>query len=260
MTKKGVDLSRWNQGLKISSVKKAGCDYAILRGGYTGYGDRSQNKDTAFEEFYAEAKKIGFPVGCYWYSCADSKESGLIEAKYLYEHCLKGKQFEYPIYLDVEESRWQAHKKKGVTDAIIAWCEYLESKGYYVGIYASLDWFNNKIDTARLSAYISAYTKWVACWSKKKPSFKFNDFDIWQNSDKGSIAGSRVDTNIAYKDFPAIMKKNGLNGYTKKKSVDEIAREVIDGRWGNGEDRKTRLTKAGYDYATVQKRVNALLK
>ena len=45
-----------------------------------------------------------------------------------------------------------------------------------------------------------------------------------------------------------------------KKSVDEVAREVINGKWGNGSDRKKRLTEAGYDYSTIQKRVNELLK
>jgi hypothetical protein len=44
-----------------------------------------------------------------------------------------------------------------------------------------------------------------------------------------------------------------------KKSVDEIAREVLQGKWGNGTDRKARLTKAGYDYSEVQKLVNELL-
>ena len=45
-----------------------------------------------------------------------------------------------------------------------------------------------------------------------------------------------------------------------KKSVDEIAKEVIAGKWGSGTDRKNRITKAGYDYSAVQKRVNELLK
>lgn len=44
-----------------------------------------------------------------------------------------------------------------------------------------------------------------------------------------------------------------------KKTVDELAREVIKGKWGTGSDRKKRLTKAGYDYDAVQKRVNELL-
>lgn len=43
-----------------------------------------------------------------------------------------------------------------------------------------------------------------------------------------------------------------------KKSVDEIAKEVLAGKWGNGADRKARITAAGYDYAAVQNAVNAL--
>ena len=44
------------------------------------------------------------------------------------------------------------------------------------------------------------------------------------------------------------------------KSVDEIAKEVIQGKWGNGEERKKKLTVAGYDYSVIQKKVNEILK
>ena len=44
------------------------------------------------------------------------------------------------------------------------------------------------------------------------------------------------------------------------KSIDEIAREVINGKWGNGQERKDKLKAAGYDYSAVQKRVNELCK
>ena len=44
-----------------------------------------------------------------------------------------------------------------------------------------------------------------------------------------------------------------------KKSIDTIAREVIEGKWGNGATRKARLEKAGYNYDEVQKRVNQLI-
>ena len=56
--------------------------------------------------------------------------------------------------------------------------------------------------------------------------------------------------------------KTVLNTETvsSKKSVDEIAKEVIAGKWYNGAARKNALEKAGYDYATIQKRVNELLK
>ena len=46
----------------------------------------------------------------------------------------------------------------------------------------------------------------------------------------------------------------------KKKSIDELAKEVIRGDWGNGTERKEKLTAAGYDYAAIQKRVNEMLK
>ena len=47
---------------------------------------------------------------------------------------------------------------------------------------------------------------------------------------------------------------------TVKKSNEEIAKEVVAGKWGNGNARKTTLTKAGYDYSTIQTLVNKLLK
>ncbi len=47
---------------------------------------------------------------------------------------------------------------------------------------------------------------------------------------------------------------------TPAKTVDELAQEVLDGKWGNGTDRKERLTAAGYDYSAVQAKVNALVK
>lgn len=47
---------------------------------------------------------------------------------------------------------------------------------------------------------------------------------------------------------------------TVKKSNEEIAKEVVAGKWGNGNARKTALTKAGYDHKTIQSLVNKLLK
>ncbi|WP_295219177.1 N-acetylmuramoyl-L-alanine amidase [Ruminococcus sp.] len=57
-----------------------------------------------------------------------------------------------------------------------------------------------------------------------------------------------------------VFDANGNVVYPTKKSIDEIAREVIQGKWGNGAERRNRLTNAGYDYNSVQKRVNALMK
>lgn len=66
--------------------------------------------------------------------------------------------------------------------------------------------------------------------------------------------------NPGYSVFDANGKVVSGTTSSSTKTVDEIAREVIKGKWGNGADRKKRLTAAGYNYNAVQKRVNELLK
>jgi lysozyme len=104
-------------------------------------------------------------------------------------------------------------------------------------------------------------------------------YGIWQYSSSGRVNGinGNVDMDISYQDYPSIIKAGGFNGYQNagssqlappqpiapvqpRKSVDELAREVLEGKWGNGDDRKNRITTAGYDYAAVQAKVNELLK
>ena len=63
----------------------------------------------------------------------------------------------------------------------------------------------------------------------------------------------------ACKNGYAVFDSNGKQVYPAKKSVDEVAREVIQGKWSNGAERKKRLTDAGYDYNEVQKKVNQMI-
>lgn len=66
-----------------------------------------------------------------------------------------------------------------------------------------------------------------------------------------------------YSEIQKLVNKlaNGENiNVSPKKSITEIAQEVIAGVWGNGQDRKNKIVAAGYDYSAVQKKVNELLK
>ena len=136
-----------------------------------------------------------------------------------------------------------------------------------------MDWFQTKIDTSKLTKY----TKWIACWGSKAPKVNFEGFDIWQDSNNGRAGGKSIDTDVCYVSFPKIIKEAGLNGYEKsvagenstvstktpeqaKKSTEQIAKEVIEGKWGNGIERQTKLTNAGYNYEKIQAKVNELLK
>ena len=162
---KGLDISSYQNGINFDAIKNAGINFLILRAGFTGWGTGvNYNKDKSFEHFYNQSKSHNIPVGAYWYSCANTKEKGIAEAKYMYENCLKGNQFEFPIYIDVEDTHHQVGNKRGVTDAIIGFCEYLENLGYYVGIYASdISGFKDKMYLNELNAY----DKWVAHYGNK---------------------------------------------------------------------------------------------
>lgn len=78
------------------------------------------------------------------------------------------------------------------------------------------------------------------------------------------LAKKRADQSKGYKVFDSngkqVYPKTETTSTTKNKSVTALAKEVIAGKWGVGEDRKKRLTAAGYDYAAVQKKVNEMLK
>ena len=226
---------------------------------------------------------------------------------------------------------------------VIAFGDAIEKAGFYCSLYSKLDWLKNRLDDSRLKRF----DHWLAQWASA-PTYG-GAFGMWQNSSKGSVNGisGSVDTDVAYKDYPAVIKGAKLNGFTGAdqtltvlaqpeepapqpaafkagdlvkitgtkyysgktipawvraknwyvkqvngarvvidrsedgrnaicspvnasdlqlvtarpgKTVDELAHEVICGLWGNGADRRNRLTAAGYDYDAVQKRVNELLK
>jgi GH25 family lysozyme M1 (1,4-beta-N-acetylmuramidase) len=123
---------------------------------------------------------------------------------------LKGKEFEYPVFIDLEETA--PKDKAGATEAVLAFCETMESAGYYCGIYASdISGFKDRLDISRLTAF----DKWVANYSTQ-PKYVAS-YGMWQKSSKGRIAGifGDVDIDEAYQDYPTIIKANGLNGFKK---------------------------------------------
>ena len=77
---------------------------------------------------------------------------------------------------------------------------------------------------------------------------------------KQRLEAAGYDYAAVQKEVERLLKEKKEPAKPAKKSVDEVAREVIAGKWGNGATRVRLLTKAGYNYYTVQKKVNELLK
>lgn len=192
---KGVDISQHNGDVDFGKVKSAGIEFVILR---AGYGKCISQIDLDFYRNYKNAKENGLKVGAYWYSYASNPDEALLEAKVFCE-VVKGLDFDLPLYYDIEENT----SLKQATANIQSFCNYLESQGYFAGVYANANAFNNFID----SSIKSRYTTWLAHWADK-PAFVS---PMWQNSSTGRIDGVKgyVDTDIANDELLKWVKQRG---------------------------------------------------
>ena len=217
----GIDISRWQKGLSLAQAQKEGVQFAILKAGGS---DSGHYKDACFESFYLQAKALGMPVGAYYFGRDLTVGQAEASAEHFIE-LLSGKQFEYPVYYDVEGAMLTKTTKAELTAIVNAFCSRLESAGYWVGVYSQLSGFNSEMD-------ISHYCRWVAAWRKTKPE----GADMWQFGGEtnvirsNKICGRVVDQDYCYKDYPSLIKAKGLNGWkTASKQVVkmQIAKPVI---------------------------------
>ena len=217
MKKFGIDISRWQGDFNLAKAKQEGVEFVIVKGGGA---DDGYYVDRKFSTNYTNAKKLGLPVGAYWFSRALNISAAQKEADYFYRNCLAGRQFELPVYIDVEQKNMLSIGKSTLTEVIKTWCEYLENKGYFVGIYSSVSAFRSYMNDAQLQAY----THWVAQWSRSCSYGYTASLGMWQFGGEtnvirsNKIAGQVVDQNYMYVDFPALIKAAGRNGFTANKT------------------------------------------
>ena len=204
---KGIDVSVHNGDIDWGKVKADGIDFAILR---AGFGRLEKQKDEKFEQNYAGAKAAGIPVGAYWYSYAMTPEEAELEAD-VFLSVIKGKQFEMPVYFDLEEKKQFDLGKEQVSAIMRAFLKKVESAGYFVGLYGSA----SSLTTHTADDIKSWYTIWLAHWVDQ--TNYSGAYAVWQYSEKGKVDGisGNVDLDTCYKDFPTIIKGKGLNGWGK---------------------------------------------
>lgn len=205
-----IDVS-YAQGVIDWEKVKPNIDGAILRASATGWGDANQCfVDAQFERNYSECKRLDIPVGTYHYSAVDTVDGGKREATFFLD-TIKGKQFELPVYYDVEnKQRFGPLDKAAVTAIVMAFCEMVESAGYWTGVYANLDFLHNKLDYDQ----IKRFTLWLAQYNDH-PTYE-NPFEMWQSTSTGHIDGiaGNVDMDECYKDFETPIKASHVNGWT----------------------------------------------
>ena len=252
MSYKGIDVSHFQGNIDWNKVK-GNIDFAILRLGWIG-NNNNHTLDTKFEKYYNACKSTGIPIGIYVYNYCNSEDTVKSGAEWTVNQ-LKDKGIDLPIYIDMEDRSIENLGKDKLTSICIAFNTVIENAGYWAGVYANLNWYTNYLNKDTIKA---RYTTWVAHYGISQDRY-VGQYDMLQYYDTGKISGisGNVDMDIMYRDLINEIKES--NTGTDRKTVEELAREVIAGKWGNGEERKIKLTNAGYDYSAVQAKVNEIL-
>lgn len=259
----GIDISMWQNGIDLSAVK---ADFIIVKATEgIGYVDKTCDK------FFQKALSLGKKIGFYHFARPTKNNDPVREADFFYENC-KGYFGKAIPILD-----WEAENKQNVAYAK-AWLDRVyQRSGVKPVIYMS----ESVVNSYDWSSVANAdYGLWVAKYRDNNPDYNYNManagsrpnvkwwkfYCMWQWTSSGRLTGynGNLDCDVFYGDGTTWDKYAGKSGTTQpvkptqpvKKSNEEIANEVINGAWGNGEDRKKRLTDSGYNYTVVQAIVN----
>lgn len=201
MTKKVIDVSHHNGTIDWESVKASGIDGAIIRCGFGS--DIASQDDTQWERNADECTRLGIPFGVYLYSYATTDSMAKSEAEHVLR-LIKGYKLSYPVYYDLEENGTES----GAAERARIFCEAIEAAGYWAGVYANKNWWDNYLTG------LTEYTRWVARYNS---TLGMDNVDMWQYTSDGSVTGisGRVDMNHCYRDFPKeITGSSGGSGGT----------------------------------------------
>ena len=243
---KVIDVSDWQGQIDWAKVKADGVVGAIIR-----YADGIDTLDKRFAENMKNAKAAGLHIGSYLFSRAKTKAEAEKEAEVLFNAC-KPYAPDMPLYIDLEVATLKSYANT-VAQAFLNKMVKLGGRG---GVYANLNWWNNYlVDTAK---NYSANPFWIAQYNDTMDYKPASKMGMWQYTSSGRVNGisGNVDMNHCYRayweDAPQPPKPS--------KTIEELAYEVLDGKWGSGDARKKNLEAAGYDYDAVQKKVNEILE
>ena len=221
MAKTIMDVSRWQGDINWDAVKASGkVEGVMLKAVSTNY-KLSKRKDglyidPTFERNYAECKRVGLPVGVYYYTYATDKEMADAELALL-KTALTGKTFELPISVDVEDNKIKKLSTQALTDLAAYALAEVERWGFYALLYVGLNFAQTELYMG--GAALKLYDVWLARYPKDQRQTKPEDkpktafaFGMWQYTSTASVPGvnGNVDLSHAYKDYTKIIAKKGL--------------------------------------------------
>lgn len=244
--KKGADFSKWQGSPDWDKINLSGLAFLILRSSY------GKSLDPRFYEYVKNSK---IPImGTYHFMYSTNEDEAKNEARLAVKTAQNAglSPEKIVIFADLEYDTIENAAKKGkvigrkeCNDLTEAFCSEVTALGYKAGIYCNKDYYRNMYDKELLSRYVL----WLADYHDSDPEYPCT---FHQYTSSGSVLGVNGDVDLNYyycNDFVFPLPET--------LPLNQIILEIYDGKWGNGEDRKNRLTAAGYDYELIRQRVNA---
>lgn len=208
-----MDVSRWQGNIDWDKVKASGLVSGVMLKTVSTNRKLSKRKDglyidPTFERNYRECKRLGIPVGVYYYTYAVSHTSADAELALL-KTALAGKTFELPICVDVEDNKLRKLGKQALTDLTAYALATIERWGFYALLYTYTSFAKSRL--YMIGAALKPFDVWLADYTGKTPAVDFA-YGMHQYTSKGTVPGIKggVDLSRAYKDYPAIIQRAGL--------------------------------------------------
>lgn len=254
MAMQGIDISGWQEGIDLSKVP---CDFVIVKA------SQGLRVSRYCDPQVQQAIALGKPFGFYHYVDGSGATA---EADFFVNNCAGyfGKGIPCIDWESIQNSAW------GNTDYLKRLVKrVIDRTGVKPLIYASASAFPWDVAKALdCGAWVAQYASNKSTGYQDRPwNEGAYNCAIRQYSSAGRLAGynGNLDLDKAYMDAAAWAKYVGASSSPvpvpapSRKSNEQIADEVIAGKWGNGSDRRNRLAQAGYDPSAVQSIVNSKL-
>lgn len=194
----GIDVSKWQKEIDWDKVKNEGVVFAIIRCGYRGSVTGSLVEDPYFEQNIKGARAAGIKVGVYFFTQAVNEVEAVEEASMVIS-LVRDYELQYPVFIDTEgaggNGRADSLNVEERTAVCEAFCTTVKNAGLEAGVYASRNWYNNKLTASTLESYAI----WLAEY-RSVPLYQ-GYYQMWQYTSKGKINGinGNVDLNVSYR-------------------------------------------------------------
>ena len=201
---RGIDVAWVQVDVNWPLVARSGIDFVIIRAVRGDIDGTGPSMDTHFLQNIQGALENGLNVGVYFYSYAHTPDQAETEARF-FTSLLDGYEITYPVIMDLEEELEDESELSEIAEAFL---ETVAEEGYYPMLYS----YKSRLDYVIDSEITEKYALWVAQFGSDQPKAEY-DYYMWQYSYEGRINGieGNVDFNVAYRDFPEILRYYGLN-------------------------------------------------